>query len=157
MRWLCHGDGGGYGCDERRRQTMTMPEPTYDGHPFDDAMRLRPTGDGRLRGRTTEPYASMVGPFGGVTAAVLLRAIERQPERAGDPVALTVNFVAPVEPGDFEIGPESLAVADGPDLAWPHRYEMRFVEGGYFDQSPQLWGAGGKLLATSQQIVYFKG
>jgi hypothetical protein len=29
--------------------------------------------------------------------------------------------------------------------------------GGYFDQSAQLWTRGRALLATSHQIVYFKG
>ena len=45
----------------------------------------------------------MVGPFGGITAAVLLRAIESHPDRLGEPVALTVNFAAPIVDGEFEI------------------------------------------------------
>lgn len=45
----------------------------------------------------------MVGPFGGVTAAVLLHAIESHPDRLGEPVALTVNFAAPIADGEFEI------------------------------------------------------
>ena len=45
----------------------------------------------------------MVGPFGGVTAAIMLRAIELHPDRLGEPVALTVNFAAPIADGDFEI------------------------------------------------------
>jgi hypothetical protein len=34
----------------------------------------------------------MAGPFGGVTAATLLRAIEVHPDCLGEPVAPTVNF-----------------------------------------------------------------
>ena len=45
----------------------------------------------------------MVGPFGGLTAALLLRAIEAHPERIGEPLALTVNFVAPVADGGLDI------------------------------------------------------
>lgn len=72
-------------------------------HPFDRAIELRPLEPGRLRGRTQPEWANMVGPFGGITAAVLLHAAEVQPDRMGDPLALTVNFAAPVTDGDFDI------------------------------------------------------
>ncbi|MCV7414148.1 acyl-CoA thioesterase [Mycolicibacterium litorale] len=73
-------------------------------HPFDEAIELEPTElAGRLRGRTRPDWANMVGPFGGMTAAVLLRAVEVQPERIGEPLALTVNFAAPVADGPFDI------------------------------------------------------
>ncbi|NUP25708.1 MAG: thioesterase family protein [Nocardia sp.] len=45
----------------------------------------------------------MVGPFGGITAAALLRAVERHPERLGDPLSLTVNYAGPIADGPFEI------------------------------------------------------
>ena len=45
----------------------------------------------------------MVGPFGGITAAVMLRAIETHPDRLGEPLALTVNFAVPIADGDFDI------------------------------------------------------
>ncbi|UXA10689.1 thioesterase family protein [Mycobacterium sp. SMC-8] len=73
-------------------------------HSFDAAIELEPTESrGVLRGHTSPDWANMVGPFGGVTAAALLRAVQLQPDRAGDPVALTVNFVAPVLDGEFDI------------------------------------------------------
>ncbi|EID16785.1 acyl-CoA thioesterase [Mycolicibacterium phlei] len=72
-------------------------------HPLDDAVRLTPGADGALVGRTTAPYANMVGPFGGTTAAALLHAVELHDDRAGDPVALTVNFAAPIAEGEFRI------------------------------------------------------
>ncbi|HEX2212948.1 MAG TPA: thioesterase family protein, partial [Mycobacterium sp.] len=71
-------------------------------HPFDDALTLTPS-DGGWRGHTSPAWANMVGPFGGVTAAVLLRAVESHPQRTGDPVALTVNFAAPVADGAFDV------------------------------------------------------
>ena len=73
------------------------------GHPFDDAIELHATQPGRMRGKTSPDWANMVGPFGGLTAAVLLRAIEEQPDRIGEPVSLTVNFAAPVADGDFDV------------------------------------------------------
>lgn len=45
----------------------------------------------------------MVGPFGGITAATLVRAVELHPQRHGQPIALTVNYVAPIADGEFDI------------------------------------------------------
>jgi acyl-CoA thioesterase len=72
-------------------------------HPFDGAIALDAIDDGIRRGRTHPAWASMVGPFGGITVAALLRAVETHPDRIGEPVALTVNFAAPVDDGEFDI------------------------------------------------------
>ncbi len=72
-------------------------------HPFDSSLELADAGDGTLTGATSPAYANMVGPFGGDTAAVLLRAAQIHPERIGEPVALTVNFAGPVADGDFTV------------------------------------------------------
>lgn len=77
-------------------------------HPFDLALELGAGADHHLRGTTRPEWANMVGPFGGITAATLLHAAERHPERLGDPLALTVNFLAPVADGDFEITPRNV-------------------------------------------------
>ncbi len=74
------------------------------GHTFDEAIALDTTeAKGVLRGHTSPEWANMVGPFGGVTAAALLRAVQLQPDRIGEPVSLTVNFAAPVLDGAFDI------------------------------------------------------
>lgn len=70
---------------------------------FDKGIVLEPAGDGQLRGHTVPEWANMVGPFGGITAATLLRAVELQPDVHGQPVALTVNYLAPIVDGDYEI------------------------------------------------------
>jgi acyl-CoA thioesterase len=72
-------------------------------HSFDAAIRLEPGSERVMLGRTIPEYGNAVGPFGGTTAAVLLHAMELQPDRVGDPVALTVNFAAPIADGDFRI------------------------------------------------------
>jgi acyl-CoA thioesterase len=71
--------------------------------PFDDAVALTLQPDGSWLGRTSPAYANMVGPFGGMTAAVLLNAAVSHRERAGEPLALTVNFAAPVADGSFSV------------------------------------------------------
>jgi acyl-CoA thioesterase len=76
-----------------------MPEE----HPFDRAVRLEAVADNKLRGRTQPEWANMVGPFGGITAATMLHAVDIQPNRLGEPLALTVNFTAPIVDGAFEI------------------------------------------------------
>lgn len=72
-------------------------------HPFDRALHLDARGDGTLRGHTRPEWANMVGPFGGITAAILLHAAQSRPDRIGDPLALTVNFAGPVADGEFDI------------------------------------------------------
>lgn len=261
---------------------------------FDDGIALETTADGSMRGRTVPEWANMVGPFGGITAAVLVHAVERQPDVHGLPLAVTVNYLAPIVDGEFDIraravrtnrtnqhwiveliqggetrttatavfgirrdtwadteyprpqvpSPTELPESDG-GPTWMHNYDMRYVAGGlpdpgdgpaassetllwvrdnplrpvdfpslaavcdifyprvflrraqltpagtvsitvyfhaapadlaaqgaeyllarargqqfaagHFDQTAQIWGAGGALLATSHQIVYFKG
>lgn len=263
-----------------------------DIHPFDEAIALEPLEPGRWRARTSDDYWNMVGPFGGIVAALMLRAPMQHPEREGEPVALTVNFCAPVAKGQIfldarpartnrstqhftvEMRQDDQVVATGtalfasrPDtfahhplempqapafdtlqrypplgLGWTERYDMRFAEGplefgeepgptrstlwvaddpvrsldfaglaamcdiffgriihvrrqrlpfgtvtmtayfhatsadlerqgstlvlgrsdariferGFHDQTTELWGADGRLLATAHQLVYFR-
>ena len=70
---------------------------------FDQAIALKSLGQHRYSGATHSAWLNMVGPFGGITAAVLLQAVLLHPERLGMPVAFTVNFCAGVAEGAFEI------------------------------------------------------
>ncbi|QNG20371.1 thioesterase family protein [Rhodococcus triatomae] len=272
-----------------------MTEIIAPTHPFDSAIDLTPAEDGVFAGHTSAAFANMVGPFGGITAATLLRAVQQHPDRLGDPLSLTVNYAGPVAEGAFEItaratrtnrttqhwsleltqagvltttatavfgirretwestesemprvpAPDAVEPSPFPEfIAWARNYDMRFVEGavpnedsgenpdststlwvrptparsldypalaaladvffprvflrrgrympagtvsltvyfhgnpealatqadepllgtartgrfgnGYFDQSAELWGRDGALLATSHQLVYFK-
>jgi len=72
-------------------------------HPLDNATALERLGAERLIGRTSPHYANVGGPFGGFTAAVLLRAVMEDERRQGTPVALTVNYCAAIAEGEFEI------------------------------------------------------
>ena len=263
-----------------------------DPHPFDLATRLEPLGEGEWRADTSDAYWNMVGPFGGVVAALLFRAANDHPQRRGEPLALTVNFCAPVTKGEMRLSahpartnrstqhwrmdlrqgeevvgtatamfgsrPETFALHPlsppqaaprdqlprfpAVGLGWTERYDLRFSEGalgmdgeqssarsllwiaddpprpldfaglvaisdvffgriihvrrqmvpfgtvtlttyfhatqadldvhgdapvlgsadarlferGYHDQTAELWGASGKLLATSHQLVYYR-
>src|SRR6266481_7828116 len=75
---------------------------TKTPHLFDDATQVT-AGDSRWQGKTSEDYWAFVGPFGGATAATILRALIDHPQRAGDPLALTVNFCAPIAQGAFDL------------------------------------------------------
>ncbi len=75
---------------------------TKSPHLFDDATRVS-AGDSRWVGRTSPDYWAFVGPFGGATAATILRALIDHPQRSGDPLALTVNFCAAIAEGDFDL------------------------------------------------------
>lgn len=71
-------------------------------HPFDQATAVTFGPEG-ARGHTDDRYKAFVGPFGGVTAATILRAVLEHPERLGDPLAITVNYCAPVADGPFDL------------------------------------------------------
>jgi acyl-CoA thioesterase len=71
-------------------------------HLFDDATRVT-AGDSRWMGQTSDDYWAFVGPFGGATAATILRALIDHPQRSGDPLSLTVNFCAPIAQGPFDL------------------------------------------------------
>jgi acyl-CoA thioesterase len=70
--------------------------------PFDAATQVAWV-DGRCIGKTCDDYFAFVGPFGGITAATILRALIEHPERLGDPLAFTVNYCAPIARGAFEL------------------------------------------------------
>lgn len=74
-------------------------------HPFDQALRLSHSDlrAGLFSGQTSPDYWNMVGPFGGTTAAIVLQSVLRHPDLLGVPVALTVNFAAALEAGEFEV------------------------------------------------------
>jgi acyl-CoA thioesterase len=71
-------------------------------HPFDQATSVSVHG-GRRTGHTNDGYRAFVGPFGGATAATILRALVEHPDSAGDPLAFTVNFCAPIASGAFDL------------------------------------------------------
>ena len=75
---------------------------TKTPHLFDEATAIT-AGDSRWQGRTSPDYWAFVGPFGGCTAATILRALMQHPQRAGDPLALTVNYCAPIAEGTFDL------------------------------------------------------
>ena len=72
-------------------------------HPFDIATDLEPSGDGTWLARTSEPYWNMIGPFGGLIAALMFKCAYAHPDREGEPVALTVNFCAAIAKGEMRI------------------------------------------------------
>ena len=71
-------------------------------HVFDKATRVS-AGDSQWSGHTSEDYWAFIGPFGGITAATMLRAILEHSQRDGDPLALTVNYCAPIAAGPFDL------------------------------------------------------
>lgn len=70
-------------------------------HSLDLATLLTAVDNGVYRGKTSPAYANMIGPFGGLIAAVLLNAVWVHPARLGEPIALTVNFTGPIADGEF--------------------------------------------------------
>ena len=74
-------------------------------HPFDAALRLAPLdpASGSYAGATSPAYENMVGPYGGITAAVLVQAVTLHADCLGEMTALTVNYASGVAPGPYRI------------------------------------------------------
>ncbi|HEY4958513.1 MAG TPA: acyl-CoA thioesterase domain-containing protein, partial [Caldimonas sp.] len=73
-------------------------------HPFDQATALAgAAGDAVRTGHTSDAYWTFISPFGGASAATALRAVLEHPARNGDPLAITVNFCAPIARGEFAV------------------------------------------------------
>lgn len=71
-------------------------------HVFDEAISVRRTDD--VFHATTHPaYSNMVGPFGGITAATVVHALQQHPDALGEPLAVTINYTAPIADGDWEL------------------------------------------------------
>ena len=85
-------------------------------HPFDRATAVRALGEGKFAGRTSDDYWNFTGPFGGATAATLLRAVMEHPRCAGTPLSFTVNFCAPVAKGDFKISVREVRSTGRPSI-----------------------------------------
>ena len=75
---------------------------TKTPHLFDDATQVT-AGDSRWQGKTSDGLLGLCRPVRRRTAATILRALIDHPQRAGDPLALTVNFCAPVAQGAFDL------------------------------------------------------
>jgi acyl-CoA thioesterase len=72
-------------------------------HPFDAAVALELTETDCFCGATSPAYANMVGPFGGITSSLLLNAALKHSACQGLPIALTVNFAAPIADGNIDV------------------------------------------------------
>ena len=93
---------GGSGSGSRPGRHHRIQPGAHNDHLFDEATRVT-AGDSRWQGRTSPDYWAFVGPFGGTTAATVLRALIEHPQAAGDPLALTVNYCAPIAEGPFDL------------------------------------------------------
>ncbi|MGH8237142.1 MAG: acyl-CoA thioesterase [Steroidobacteraceae bacterium] len=74
---------------------------------------LNPAEAGRRRGKTSQAYWNFTGPFGGVTAATLLRCVLQNPNCIGIPLSITVNFCAPVSHGEFLVAAREVRINRG--------------------------------------------
>jgi acyl-CoA thioesterase len=92
-------------------------------HPLDAATKLETSGD-KLKGATSDAYWNFTGPFGGATAATLLQAVMQHPMRQNLPLAMTINYCAPVAKGEFDI-----LVAEKRTNRSTQHYSVEMVQG----------------------------
>ncbi|MFT4200468.1 acyl-CoA thioesterase [Gordonia sp. (in: high G+C Gram-positive bacteria)] len=72
-------------------------------HVFDEAITVTARPDGVFSATTHPAYDNMVGPFGGITAATVVHALQQHPDVLGQPLALTINYAAPVATGTWDL------------------------------------------------------
>lgn len=72
-------------------------------HVFDQALALAAQPGGDFVGTPSPAYWNMVGPYGGITAAMLLNAVLLHPQRLGDPLSLTINYASAVGAGPVRV------------------------------------------------------
>ena len=72
-------------------------------HAFDNAIRLKALAPDVFGGHTGRAYWNMIGPFGGISAAVALNAVLQHPQLLGEPVSLTVNYASALLDGAFTV------------------------------------------------------
>ncbi|MCQ9368118.1 thioesterase family protein [Brevibacterium sp. 50QC2O2] len=80
-----------------------MNDARADAHPLDRVIGTSDVDVDTVRAATDPAFANMVGPYGGATAATVVAAIERDQRVHGRPVALTLNYAAPVADGSYEL------------------------------------------------------
>lgn len=148
-------------------------------HVFDQAVTL--IGNNDQRTNVIHPaYQNMVGPYGGISAAVLLNSVLQHDDVEGTPVALTVNYLAPITGDKLDIRPREIkrnrsnqhwiieASCNGDPVlsatllmakrrdTWKNT-ELNFPETAHFDELESL--PGDKLTAWAQQydLRFFRG
>lgn len=72
-------------------------------HDFDEALSLTPAGPRLWDSRIDKRYWNMIGPWGGWTAALLLKAVLAESDHGGTPVAMTVNLMGGLDESPLQI------------------------------------------------------
>jgi acyl-CoA thioesterase len=76
-------------------------------HPFDASLELQEVGSDSgnaavFRARTSDRYRNAIGPFGGWSAALLLKSVLAMPQARGAPLALDAVFMGAIDDGALE-------------------------------------------------------
>ena len=130
---------------------------------LDRATTLVSNDDGSLTGLTDVACANMVGPFGGITAATIMKTLLMPPLRHGDPVSQTSIYDTSA-PWVMVRRPKWVPItlyfhadtkhldAQGDRPLLGTALASHFGRG-YHDQTAEVWSDSGALLATSHQFV----
>lgn len=84
---------------------LSLPTPAFD---LDQALGLEAAGPGVWRSLTDGRYWNAIGPWGGWTAGLLLKAVLSEPEARAAPVAMTVNLMGGLSEGALEVRTRSM-------------------------------------------------
>lgn len=127
-------------------------------HLLDAVIDLRSDGGRGAYGRTLPECGNVVGPFGGATAALILRAIEAQADRVGEPVALTVAYAAPIADGEFRVDVD-LVRTNRTNQHWTAALsqdgEVKSTATAVFEIRREIWSDTEAVMPTAREPTYF--
>ena len=72
-------------------------------HRFDQSLRIESLAANVWQSKGSALYWNVIGPYGGWIAAMLLHAVQSEPDARGDPLALQAQFIGPLAQAPFTV------------------------------------------------------
>ncbi len=77
-------------------------------HALDQSIQMEQIEPGHFTGPPPKLYWNLVGPYGGISAAIAIHAVMQCDGAIGEPLALTINFTAPVLDTSYDLIVENI-------------------------------------------------
>lgn len=104
---------------------------------FDEALTLTPDDSNTVFTAHTAPaYQNMIGPWGGITAAALIKALSQRNDTIGQPLSLSLHYLNALAEGEYTISTEMIS-----STRTTQHFSVRVEQNGKpMLQALSLWG-----------------
>jgi hypothetical protein len=72
-------------------------------HALDQSIQIEQIAPGHFTGPPPKQYWNLVGPYGGISAAIAVNAAMQMKEAIGEPLAITINFTSPLLDAPYDL------------------------------------------------------